>query len=55
MAMDIANIETGRTRLTVKSQVTIKQNIREAWGVEPGDEVKFILIDDELKVKKVDD
>lgn len=33
-------------RITIKGQVTIPQNIREAAGFQPGTEVEFVIGDD---------
>lgn len=34
------------TRVTAKGQTTIPQEIRERYGIEPGDEVEWVETDD---------
>lgn len=40
------------TSVTKKGQVTIPKDIRERAGIKPGDNLKFKLVDGELKVEK---
>lgn len=39
-------------RVTTKGQVTIPKEIREALGIEPGDEISFESTDDGYKIRK---
>jgi len=43
------------TKVTEKGQTTIPQNLREKYGIDPGDEVEWIETDDGLILKKVAD
>jgi AbrB family looped-hinge helix DNA binding protein len=43
------------TKVTEKGQTTIPQNLREKYGIDPGDEVEWIETDDGLLLKKVAD
>ena len=43
------------TKVTDKGQTTIPQNLREKYGIEPGDEVEWVETDDGLVLKKVAD
>jgi len=54
MSVDVAEVETFRSKLTSKCQVTIGKDVREAFDVGPGDEVKFVYMDGELIVRKVE-
>ena len=40
-------------RLTVKGQVTIPQGVRERLGLRPGDEVEFVDVAGEYRLRKV--
>ncbi|MFB6200072.1 MAG: AbrB/MazE/SpoVT family DNA-binding domain-containing protein [Candidatus Nanohaloarchaea archaeon] len=40
------------TTVTEKGQVTIPKRIRERAGIDPGDDLEFVLEDGELKVRK---
>jgi AbrB family looped-hinge helix DNA binding protein len=40
------------TSVTEKGQVTIPKEIREEAGIKPGDNLRFILVNGELKVEK---
>ena len=40
------------TRVTDKGQTTIPKDLRERYGIEPGDEVEWIGTEDGLAVKK---
>lgn len=44
-----------RTKVTDRGQTTIPQELREKYGIEPGDEVEWIETDDGLVLKKVAD
>jgi len=44
---------TDRTVLTKKSQITLPKRIREFLKLKPGDQVKFILEDNEVKIVPV--
>lgn len=39
-------------RITAKGQVTIPKEIRDALGIEPGDEVTFEQVDSGYKIQK---
>lgn len=39
-------------RVTTKGQVTIPKEIREALGIEPGDEIAFKKVDSGYKIQK---
>lgn len=39
-------------RVTTKGQVTIPKEIREALGIEPGDEITFEKVDSGYKIRK---
>jgi AbrB family looped-hinge helix DNA binding protein len=41
------------TKVTDKGQTTIPQELREKYGIEPGDEVEWIETEDGLVLKKV--
>ena len=43
------------TKVTDKGQTTIPQELREKYGIEPGDEVEWIETEDGLVLKKVAD
>lgn len=43
------------TRVTAKGQTTIPQEIREKYGIEPGDEVEWVETDDGVVLRKVAD
>jgi AbrB family looped-hinge helix DNA binding protein len=43
------------TKITDKGQTTIPQELREKYGIEPGDEVEWIETEDGLVLKKVAD
>lgn len=43
------------TRVTAKGQTTIPQEIREKYGIEPGDEVEWVETDNGIVLKKVAD
>jgi len=43
------------TKVTDKGQTTIPQDIREKYGIEPGDEVEWVETDDGVVLKKVAD
>jgi len=43
------------TKVTEKGQTTIPQQLREKYGIEPGDEVEWIKTDDGLVLQKVAD
>lgn len=55
MSVEFENFETAKGRLTVNGQVTIKENIREAMGIEPRDAVKFIHDGEKTVVVPVED
>jgi AbrB family looped-hinge helix DNA binding protein len=40
------------TRVTAKGQVTIPKAVREALGLEPGDEVVFVEGEDGIEIRK---
>lgn len=44
--------DAGVTRLTSKGQVTIPADIRQKLGVKPGDEVMFVEIDGEIRLRR---
>jgi AbrB family looped-hinge helix DNA binding protein len=39
-------------RMTVKGQVTIPKHVRDALGIEPGDEVEFVLEQDSARMTR---
>ena len=39
-------------RVTTKGQVTIPKEIRDALGIEPGDEIVFEEVDSEYRIRK---
>ncbi|MCU4740609.1 AbrB/MazE/SpoVT family DNA-binding domain-containing protein [Halobacteria archaeon AArc-m2/3/4] len=39
-------------RVTTKGQVTIPKEIRDALGIEPGDEITFEEVDSDYKIRK---
>jgi len=41
------------TKVTNKGQTTIPQDIREKYGIEPGDEVEWVETDDGVVLNKV--
>jgi looped-hinge helix DNA binding domain, AbrB family len=41
------------TKITERGQTTIPQELREKYGIEPGDEVEWVETDDGLVVKKL--
>jgi AbrB family looped-hinge helix DNA binding protein len=41
-------------RLTSKGQVTIPQEIRDRLGLQPGTEVEFDVVDDEVRIRRAD-
>ena len=41
------------TRVTIKGQVTIPKEIREALGIEPGDAVVFLLDGERALLKRI--
>lgn len=43
------------TKVTDKGQTTIPQELREKYGIEPGDEVEWVETDDGLTLKKLAD
>lgn len=43
------------TKVTEKGQTTIPQELREKYGIEPGDEVEWLETDEGLVLKKVAD
>ena len=51
MSADDANGEE-TTRVTRKGQVTIPKELREEYGLEEGDEVRWELTDDGIQVRK---
>ena len=46
---------TNQFRLTVKSQVTVPKDVREALGVKPGDTVTYAIEGDRVVLRKGDD
>lgn len=40
------------TSVTEKGQVTIPKDIRERAGIRPGDDLRFKIVDGELRVEK---
>jgi len=44
--------ETETTRITRKGQVTIPKSLREEFGLEEGDEVRWEMTEDGIKVRK---
>jgi len=44
--------ETETTRITRKGQVTIPKSLREEFGLEEGDEVRWETTEDGIKVRK---
>ena len=43
------------TQVTDKGQTTIPQELREKFGIQPGDEVVWIEADDGIMIRKVGD
>ena len=39
-------------RVTTKGQVTIPKEIRDALGIEPGDEISFEEVDSDYRIRK---
>ncbi len=42
-------------RITTQGQVTIPQSIRERFGLLPGTEVDFVVVDEVVQLRKVED
>jgi antitoxin PrlF len=45
-------VSTNMPRITSKGQVTIPKEIREALGIEPGDEISFERTDEGYEIRK---
>jgi AbrB family looped-hinge helix DNA binding protein len=41
-----------RSKVTTKGQVTIPRELRESFGIEPGDEVEFLVEDHSIRLQK---
>lgn len=41
-----------KSRVTTKGQVTIPQELRDSFGIEPGDEVEFMIEDGGIRLEK---
>ena len=50
--MSIDNIEAKTTRITRKGQVTVSKELREEFGLEEGDELRWELIENGIRVRK---
>ena len=41
------------SRITTKGQTTLPKAVREALGVRPGDRVRYIVLDGEVRIRAV--
>ena len=41
------------SRITTKGQTTLPKAVREALGVQPGDRVRYIVLDGEVRIRAV--
>lgn len=40
------------SKVTIKGQVTIPNNVRQRLGIKPGDEIEFVQNDDDIVLRK---
>jgi len=43
----------GESTVTIKGQTTIPADVREAMGIEPGDKIRFLVIDGAARMVRV--